>query len=196
MAKLIWIGSSLWVLWKEPTGYFVGEFQGILWKNPSISFTMYPVATWVGSLQKWSAWTHWSHQNQSDGYFSKVPSKYPVGILRVNCRVLSQRTHTLPGGFFEGKLMGSFQKCLPWACWVKCRWIVSEPSMYSQCTPWVNDPLPPVSTLITFQWLMPLFPNHMPYASRRSHVTPFGVIHIPELTRLADPALRRQKSCV
>ena len=40
------------------------------------------------------------------------------------------------------------------------------------------------------------FTNPMPYASIRSHATPFGVIYIPELTRLADPALRRQKSCV
>ena len=41
--------------------------------------------------------------------------------------------------------MGTFQKYLPWACWVKSGRIVSEPPMYSQCTRWVNDPSPPVS---------------------------------------------------
>ena len=40
--------------------------------------------------------------------------------------------------------MGTFKKYPPWTCWVKWGQIVSEPTMNSQCTPWVSDPLPPV----------------------------------------------------
>src|ERR1700729_3196399 len=35
--------------------------------------------------------------------------------------------------------------------------------------------------------------NPMPYASLHPYVTPFGTIYNPELTRLADPALRRPR---
>ena len=69
---------------------------------------------------------------------------YLPGMFGVNRRVLSQRTHTLPGGFFEGELMGTFKKYPAWTWWVKWERIVSELTMYSQHTSWVSDPSPPV----------------------------------------------------
>ena len=88
--------------------------------------------------------------------------------------VLSKSTHQfdhnvpshIPNGFFEslwenrtklrfffdyieinpvGTLVGTFKKYLPFTHWVKGGQIVSEPTMYSACTHWVIDPLPPVS---------------------------------------------------
>ena len=72
---------------------------------------------------------------------------YLPGLFGANRWALSQRTHTLPGGFFEGELVGTFKKYPPWTRWVKWGWIVSEPTMNSQCTPWVSDPLPPVKAI-------------------------------------------------
>jgi len=69
---------------------------------------------------------------------------YLPGMFRVNHQVLSQRTHTLPGGFFEGELVGTFKKYPAWTCWVKWGQIVSELTMNSHCTRRVSDPLPPV----------------------------------------------------
>ena len=40
--------------------------------------------------------------------------------------------------------MGTFKKYPPWTRWVKCKRIVSEPTMYSACTCWVIVPSPPV----------------------------------------------------
>ena len=69
------------------------------------------------------------------------------GKFGANQWVLSQRTHTLPGGFSKGELMGTFKKYPTWTRWVKWGQIVSELTMNSQCTSWVSDPLPPVSTV-------------------------------------------------
>ena len=73
-----------------------------------------------------------------------VPSIDPLGKFGANWRVLSKSTQTLPNGQSGGKLMGSFKNYSLWACWVKWEQIDSKPTMYSACTHWVNDPLPPV----------------------------------------------------
>ena len=42
--------------------------------------------------------------------------------------------------------MGTFKKYPAWTRWIKWGQIVSELTMNSQCTCWVSDPLPPVSS--------------------------------------------------
>ena len=49
--------------------------------------------------------------------------------------------------FLMGEMTGTFKKNPPCAQWVLGGRIVSEITMNSQCTPWVNTPLPPVTVV-------------------------------------------------
>jgi hypothetical protein len=51
----------------------------------------------------------------------------------------------VPADHFVIKSLGTFEKNSKNTQWVNCGQIASEPTMYSQCTPWVKPPLPPVS---------------------------------------------------
>ena len=82
-----------------PSGYIVDKFVGILWKNPQVSFTMYPVATLMGYFWKRSQSTHWVWSDQIDGFFHKIPTMDPLGIVGTNCT----RTHNVPTMYLLGK---------------------------------------------------------------------------------------------
>ena len=60
----------------------------------------------------------------------------------------------MPAEFLMGEMTGTFKKNPPCAQWVLGGQIDSEITMNSQCTPWVNTPLPPVSAAMIEEGLM------------------------------------------
>ena len=52
----------------------------------------------MGSFKTYSQLTHWSHQDQSDGYIENLPTIYPLGKVWVNClKTLNKLSMCLPG---------------------------------------------------------------------------------------------------
>ena len=153
-----------WTL-KVPSGHIVIKLLGILWKNSKGSFTKYPLGTlWtLRQRTKWvlSKFTHWvlcwvlfeSAHHLPAGYepgelvgtFWKWPILTCWVFRWANWWVLFKCAHYLLAGFVPGKLVGTFWKFPLFTCWVWARQIVSKPTINSQCTHWVNCPLPPVS---------------------------------------------------
>ena len=83
----------------------------------------------VGELQKWSKWTQWVNQDHP---------------RRVLWWVLFENTQHVPGGYLTGWIGGELQKWSKWTRWVHAGYFVSEPTMYSPRTQWVNRGSPPV----------------------------------------------------
>ena len=86
----------------------------------------------VGKLQKWSKWTQWVNQDHP---------------WRVLWWVLFENTQHVPSGYLTGRIGGELQKWSKWAWWVHAGYFVSEPTMYSPRTQWVNRGLPPVTAV-------------------------------------------------
>ena len=62
--------------------------------------------------------TPWLSSQQIAGLFEEILAFYPLGIFWVNWWVLFEFTQTLPAGYNEGELVGTFKKHPEWACQV------------------------------------------------------------------------------
>ena len=141
-----------------------------LWEFHSKSAHHVPEPLTVGSFKKYHQFDHNIPNHIPNGFFESLWENWtklrtlfdyteinPVGTFWSDWWVLFERTHTewlrhMMGTFWMkfsksypvGTLVGTVEKYPPLTCWVKVRWIVSEPSVYSAWTDWVIDPLPPV----------------------------------------------------
>ena len=62
--------------------------------------------------------TPWLSSQQIARSFEEILAFYPPGILGANWWVLFECTHTLPGGYDGGELVGALKKHPECACWV------------------------------------------------------------------------------
>ena len=118
-----------------------------LCKNPIFYLKRCSVGTWLGTSTKNPACACRVFDGQIYGHFQKELTMWSASFWWAHWWVLLKRTQHVPAGFLMGKLMDTFKKNSSWAWWVLCGQIDSELTMNSQCTHWVNTPLPSVNLL-------------------------------------------------
>ena len=99
-----------------------------------------PLTCWV--------WTRWIGR-----HFLKTTKTY---LLGTSLGKLVGTFQKCPAGFGLGEFVCTFWKCSPLTCWVWTGQIVSKPTINSQCTRWVNCPLPPVTSCHFLQLILDL----------------------------------------
>ena len=108
--KLNHIESLLWVLWKEPTGYIVGIFLGILWKNSQWVAQAHCGYILIKIVKEPSGFIHKIPAGWFDGFILNLISMYPLITLRSKWWVSFKRTLNLPAGQSVSKLFKNSQK--------------------------------------------------------------------------------------
>ena len=75
--------ANCWVCFERTLNewlrHMVGTFWSNLWKKPLGFFKEEPMGSLMGSFKTYSQPTHWSHQDQIDGYIENLPTIYPLG---------------------------------------------------------------------------------------------------------------------
>jgi len=78
--------------------HMVGTFWSNLWKKPPGFFKAEPMGSLMGSFKTYSQLTHWSHQDQIDGYIENFPTIYLLGKVWVNCLKTLNKLSMYPPG--------------------------------------------------------------------------------------------------